>query len=150
MASAVVLVMCLMATAGIRSAEGMRRHHRHRRDPDPVVGEERGQKPNLYKPKFEDCKDYDPTVPEGSRKGKLATYLNFAIISWVTQPRGSFFCCTTVSRVKTSATPKITLEMVTWNRVPESAAHSQLIFGVKLFSPKTCLVLNCTQRRHFI
>ena len=91
MASAVVLVMCLMATAGIRSAEGMRRHHRHRRDPDPVVGEERGQKPNLYKPKFEDCKDYDPTVPEGSRKGKLATYLNFAIISWVTQPRGSIF-----------------------------------------------------------
>ena len=63
------LVMCLIAAAGIPSAEGMRRHHRHRRDPDPV-GEERVQEQNKYKPKFEDCETYDPTVEEGSRKGK--------------------------------------------------------------------------------
>ena len=68
MASA-ALLMCLIASTGINSAEGIRRHHRHRRDPDPV-GEERVQKPNLYKPKFEDCETYDPTVEEGSRKGK--------------------------------------------------------------------------------
>ena len=62
----------------------------------------------------------------------------------MTQPRGSFFCCTTTSRVKTSAAPEITLEVVTWNRVPESAAHFR--FWAPLFSPKTCLDLKCTDR----
>ena len=69
MASAVLVTCLIIAAAGVRSAEGIRRHHRHRRDPDPV-GEERVQKPNLYKPKFEDCETYEPAVEEGSRKGK--------------------------------------------------------------------------------
>ena len=64
------LVLCLVAASGIHSAEGIKRHHRHRRDPDPVGGEERVQEQNKYKPKFEDCETYDPTVEEGSRKGK--------------------------------------------------------------------------------
>ena len=69
MASAVLVTCLVIAAAGVRPAEGIRRHHRHRRDPDPV-GEERVQKPNLYKPKFEDCETYEPAVEEGSRKGK--------------------------------------------------------------------------------
>ena len=69
MASAVLVTCLIVAAAGVRPAEGIRRHHRHRRDPDPV-GEERVQKPNLYKPKFEDCETYEPAVEEGSRKGK--------------------------------------------------------------------------------
>ena len=65
------LVLCLVAASGIHPAEGIKRHHRrHRRDPDPVGGEERVQEQNKYKPKFEDCETYDPTVEEGSRKGK--------------------------------------------------------------------------------
>ena len=138
MASA-ALVVCLIVAAGIHSAEGIRRHHRHRRDPDPV-GEERVQEQNKYKPKFEDCETYDPTVEEGSRKGKSSRRLFLSSPSGAasgdsTPLQGSFFCCTTTtSRVKTSAAPEITLEVVTWNRVPESAAHFQFGFEARLFS----------------
>ena len=111
MASAVLVTCLIIAAAGVRSAEGIRRHHRHRRDPDPV-GEERVQKPNLYKPKFEDCETYEPAVEEGSRKGKdlrrignlwviaadnftrSLLYL-FKVFLRVTQHRGSHFCCAT-------------------------------------------------------
>ena len=98
MASAVLVTCLIIAAAGVRPAEGIRRHHRHRRDPDPV-GEERVQKPNLYKPKFEDCETYEPAVEEGSRKGKdVRTYIvtgffgysrgvnKFKMLHRVTQP----------------------------------------------------------------
>ena len=69
-AAAAALALCIVAATTL-SAEGIRRHQRrHRRDPDPV-GEERVQEQNKYKPKFEDCETYDPTVEEGSRKGKV-------------------------------------------------------------------------------
>ena len=98
------LALCVVAATMLSPAEGIRRHQRrHRRDPDPV-GEERVQEQNKYKPKFEDCETYDPTVEEGSRKGKdlrcvgilwVCAVDSFKVLLRVTQPRGSLFCCAT-------------------------------------------------------
>lgn len=57
------------------------RSGRHRRVPDPASPESGfarsdSQKDNEHKPKIKNCKDAQPEVEEGSKKGKLDTSLH--------------------------------------------------------------------------